>query len=205
MRFRLTPRDEGFFPLFEAMADNAVVAADQLADLLSRLPLSADRVDTIVRTERKGDELYRTVLSRLESSIVTPFDREDIHALTDQLDDVVDELRAAAELTFLHHVTEALPGLPEMGQLIKQAASCNQRLIGKLRSLKGIQDDLDEIDRLESEGDSLHRRTVAHLFSGAFDALSVLRYKDIVEALEKALNAIESTSDIVQSIAIKHA
>ena len=108
MRFRLIPRDNGFYPLFEQQASTAVDTAIQLEKLMASLPIVSDRVDTIVAAERAGDEVMRSVRSRLETSIVTPFDREDIQSLANSLDDVLDEMRAAADLAHLHQLSSPL-------------------------------------------------------------------------------------------------
>jgi uncharacterized protein Yka (UPF0111/DUF47 family) len=136
---------------------------------------------------------------------VTPFDREDIQALAGALDDVMDDIRAAAETAFLHNIDTPLAGFDVLVDLLKQATDTNVGLVRKLQSLKGLNDDIDIIDRLESEGDRQFRIVMAELFNGQHDALEILRWKDVVEAVERALNAVERSSDIMQSISVKHA
>jgi uncharacterized protein len=204
MRFRLMPRDEGFYPLFTQAADNALGCAGVLRDLVSRPADSGSLVEKLVESERRGGELVKAVKARLDTSIVTPFDREDILALTEELDRAVDEMRAAGEFIDLHHITEPLPGITEIGEVLYQTADAIARLMVKLPKLRDLQAELDEVDQLETHGDDLYRRTIANLFSGEFKAFTVLRWKDIVEAMESALNSFERTSDIVASIAVKH-
>ena len=141
---------------------------------------------------------------RLDTSIVTPFDREDILALTEGIDHAVDEIRAAGEFIHLHHITEPLDVI-EMAEILHETAEAMVRLMEKLPKLRDLQQELDVVDELESKGDDVYRRTMAHLFSGEFKAFTVLRWKDIVEAMESALNSFEKASDIVASIAVKHA
>ncbi len=205
MRFRLIPRDEGFYPLFDQQATLAADAAKQLEKLVSTLPIVAERVETIVAAERAGDEVMRSVRSRLETSIVTPFDREDIQALANSLDDVLDETRAAADLALLHHVISVLPGFSDQVTLLRRIADANVTLVSKLRTLTELPGLLDEIDRLESEADATYRQIMAGLFNGRHEALEILKWKDIVEAVERAINAVETASDVIQSIAVKHA
>ncbi len=205
MRFRLIPRDEGFYPLFDQQATLAADAAKQLEKLVSTLPIVAERVETIVAAERAGDEVMRSVRSRLETSIVTPFDREDIQALANSLDDVLDETRAAADLALLHHVISVLPGFSDQVTLLRRIADANVILVSKLRTLTELPGLLDEIDRLESEADATYRQIMAGLFNGRHEALEILKWKDIVEAVERAINAVETASDVIQSIAVKHA
>ena len=111
VRFRLIPRDNGFYPLFEQQASTVVDTATQLEKLMASLPIVADRVDTIVAAERAGDEVMRSVRSRLETSIVTPFDREDIQFLANSLDDVLDEMRAAADLNAVEDASDVIQAI----------------------------------------------------------------------------------------------
>jgi len=205
MGFRLIPRDESFYPLFDAAAENAAEAAKKLEAYVAELPLSAEAHDAIAAMERTGDEITRSVRQKLESAIITPFDREDIQYLSGALDDVMDEIRAAADLTYLHNITSLLPGVDGLIQLLAKATEVNVRLVARLRSLKDVTACVDEIDSIESEADAHYRQVMAELFNGDHDALEILRWKDVVEAVEKAINFVEEASDIVASIAVKHA
>ena len=204
MRFRLVPRDDGFFPLFDQAAGNTAEGARLLRDLLDDFEDVHAKHSRIKDCERRGDELTATILRRLDSSFVAPFDREDIHALTEQMDDVIDDIQAVSELLVLHDVDEPLPEVRELADILVKAADANVALIGKLSKLRGIESELQEVDRLESEADRIYRRSVAHLFSGDFNAFDVLRWKDIVEAIEESVNGLEKIGDIVEGIALKH-
>ncbi len=205
MRFRLIPRDEGFYPLFEQAAANATACAKVLAKLLKDLPTTELSVNEVVALERKGDDITRTILSRLNDAIVTPFDREDIYALADRLDDSLDDMRAAADIALLHRVDGTLPGLDDMALILIQSCEAAERLMGRLKNLRDLDSDIEVINKLERDGDALNRRTVAELFSGSYDALTVLKWKDVVEAVEQSVNAIEGVANLVSSIAVKHA
>lgn len=209
MRFRLIPRDEGFYPLFDQAAENIADCARRVRGVLEDFTGVAKGVEKAVarvnECERRGDEITVQILRRLNSSFVVPFDREDIHALTEELDDVVDEMQAAAELLVLHHVEKPLPEVTELADILVDAADTNVALIAKLPKLRGLEPELEAIDRLESAGDRAYRRCVARLFSGEYKAFAVLKWKDVVEAIEGSVNAIENISDIVESIALKHA
>jgi predicted phosphate transport protein (TIGR00153 family) len=215
VRFRLVPRDDGFYPLFNDAAENVAECARRLRELLNHFaddsPLSTDGHDLeklanlVSDCEQHGDELTRTILRRLNSSFVTPFDREDIHALSEELDDVVDEMQAAADLLVLHRVEKPLPEVRDLADILVKAAEANVALIAKLPKLRDVEPELEAIGRLESEADRVYRRSVAHLFSGEFKAFAVLKWKDVVEAIEASVNAIENISDIVESIVLKHA
>lgn len=198
------PRDEGFYPLYKEAADNAVGAATVLRELASRPADSASLVEKLVEAERRGDELVQAVRDRLDTSIVTPFDREDILALIEEIDRAVDDMRAAGELIHLHHIEEPIDTVTEIAEVVHDTAEAAARLMVKLPKMRDLKAELTEIDQLETRGDDLYRRALAHLFSGEFKAFTVLRWKDVVEAFESALNSFEKMSDIVASIAAKH-
>lgn len=205
MRFRLVPTDEKFFELFNQSAANVARCARALQALLADMDDLPARTAVVMASEREGDELTRTILRRLNSTFVTPFDREDIHALAEELDDVVDDMWAVADLLNIMPVAHVLPELKEQADLLVQMADATVSLMGKLERMDGVRADLDRIDGLESEGDAIYRRALAHLFSGEFRALDVLKWKDIIEAMEAALNTVEDISDVVESIVLKHA
>ena len=205
MRFRLVPVDDVFFELFSASAHNVLEAARRLAELLSD-PINLKTMHReVVHFEQRGDQLTDELLTRLSTSFVTPFDREDIHALAEELDDVVDDILAVAALIELVDVDEVIPEVREQADVLVRMAEENAQLIDRLEKMKGVEPYLNAIDKLESEGDEIHRRTIARLFSGEFDALDVIKWKDLSQAMEAALNAVEDISDVVESIVLKHA
>lgn len=205
MRFRLVPTDDGFFDLFIASARNV---AEQAAHL-QKLAAAIDQVDSahalIVECERRGDELTNQILERLDTTFVTPFDREDIHALAEELDDVADDMLAVSDLLQLVRPRQPLDELGEMTAILVEMTNEAVALMEALEGLKGTKPMLDRLDELESQGDAVYRRTLARLFSGEFDALEVLKWKDIMQALEAALNTLEDVADVVAAIVFKHA
>jgi predicted phosphate transport protein (TIGR00153 family) len=198
------PPDRGFYDLFDEAADNVAESARLLRDLLGDVG-SADVKARLTGCERRGDELTDRILDRLRHTIVPPFDAEDIHRLVEQVDDVVDDMDKAGRLLLLHHVTQPLPELVELGDLLVKSAEANAALFTKLPTFRNLRPELDAIDRLESEADRVYRRSVARLFSGQFPALDVLKLKGIIEVIEAAVNRIEKVSDVVEAIAVKHA
>ncbi len=204
MRFRLIPTDDAFFGLFDDSAANVAECARRLREVLTN-PSDPWLHQKIAACEHHGDDLVRSILQRLNTSFVTPFDREDIHALAEELDDVVDDLLEVSHRIQITGITSTLPELLEQADLVVQCATETEQLIARLESMKEVQPHLDAIDRLESEGDAVYRRALARLFSGEFEALDVLRWKDVIEAMEAALNSLENISDVVESIVLKHA
>ena len=204
MRFRLVPTDDRFFAMFDASAANAAECSRRLQDLVTDFRDVAHKHTRVVECERLGDSLTREILQRLNSTFVTPFDREDIHALAEELDDVVDDMMAVSELLNLLPVDEVLPELKEQADILVRMADETVGLMGRLPTMKGVDAHLEAIDKLESEGDALYRRTLARLFRD-YEAIDVLKWKDIIEAMEAAVNTVEDISNVVESIVLKHA
>jgi predicted phosphate transport protein (TIGR00153 family) len=203
VRFRLLPTDDRFFELFNDAAANVAVCARRLRDLLDG---AEGGFEAVVACERRGDELIREILRRLNTSFVTPFDREDIHALAEQLDDVVDDvMEVGYRLELGTRDVAAMPELKLQADLLVRMADETVALIGQLASMKGVGPHLDAVDRLESEGDAVYRQALARLYSGELKASATLYWKDVVEALEAALDALEDASDVIEGIVLKHA
>lgn len=202
-RLRLVPRDEGFIELFREAAVNARDCAEELAKLISSCVEVEERFERIKTFERRGDELTVELGRRLDASFVTPFDREDIHSLTAKLDDVVDDMFSAASLVQLVRPAGPLPETEEQAGVLVAIADEMVALMDCLPNREGARARLQQIERLERQGDSVFRHGMARLFSGEYDALDVLKWKDTVEALEAAINAVEDVSDVVESILVK--
>jgi len=204
MRFRLLPTDDRFFELFNEASANALECARQLRDLISDEAGTTSH-DGVVTCEARGDELTKEILNRLNTSFVTPLDREDIHALAEELDDVVDDMLAVAGRVRLTVHGSAIPELKQQADILVRMAEENVELMTRLPSMKGTEEHLNAIGSMESEGDAVYRHALGRLFSGEYDALDVLRWKDIIEAMEAALNTLEDVSNVVESIVLKHA
>jgi predicted phosphate transport protein (TIGR00153 family) len=203
VRFRLLPSDDRFFALFNDAAANVAECARRLRELLDG---AEDGLAAVVACERRGDELIREILHRLNTSFVTPFDREDIHALAEQLDDVVDDvMEVGYRLELGNRDVAAMPELKLQADLLVQMADETVGLVGRLESMKGTGPHLDALDRLESEGDTIYRQALGRLYSGELKASATLYWKDVVEAMEDALDALEDASDVIEGIVLKHA
>jgi predicted phosphate transport protein (TIGR00153 family) len=203
VRLRLTPRENSFYDHFTAAAENLVEGARLLADMFAPgadRPMLAKKLRDV---EHRSDEVTHTVMRQLNSTFVTPFDREDIYRLANRLDDVMDFIEAAADLIVLYELDELPAENLRVVEVIQAAAALTATAMPRLRGLKDLQEYWIEVNRLENEADQIYRRTVARLFSGEFDALTALKLKDVAEELEAAADALEDVADAVETIAVK--
>lgn len=161
--------------------------------------------ESVRRCESTGDELTRRLIEQLETSFVTPFDREDIHTLTSKLDDVVDSMHEVSEL--LHLLPRVSPPVDLTAQcdVLVAAGDVTVDLVGRLDGLSGVRPLLERVHALETQGDEIYRSRLAQLFGGELDALDVLRWKGAVELLEEAIDGVEDVADVIETIALKHA
>lgn len=204
MRFRLVPTDDRFFDLFLEIAHNVNDCAVLLQKMVDNLSDSGARRDAILACERKGDDLTRDVLARLHTSFVTPFDREDIHNIAERLDDVTDDMYHVADLLHMLKISEPMPEMTEMCELLVRMSATNVSLFERFESMKDLDTMLSEIGNLESEGDRIYRRAIARLFA-EHDTMTVLKWKDIISATENAIDRLEDVSDVVESVVVKNA
>jgi uncharacterized protein len=204
MRLRLIPREESFFDLFEEMALKCKQGADELLALLMDYSDLDQKAGRVLDIEHEGDELTHEVMRRLNTTFVTPFDREDIHLLATSLDDVLDHIEAAAEYLQLHKIEQPLPQMVKIAETLARAAAYTATAMPGLRKMKALDDYWVEINRLENEGDRLYRRTIAELFSGDYKAMDVLKYKDIIEEIEQAIDRLEDVANAIEGIVLKH-
>src|SRR3989442_737262 len=196
-----------FFDLFVESAQNLCAAAEQLKDMVDDYRDLETKARRLQEREHEGDQITHDIIRRLNTSFITPMDREDIYELATALDDVMDAIEAAGDLFVLHSIEAPLPEMKAQAEVLVQATSQTEqalRLLGKLR-----QEDLEpywvEINRLENEGDKLYRRAVADLFSGDHRAMDVLKWKEIIETLEEALDGLENVANVIETGTLKHA
>jgi hypothetical protein len=205
VKFKIFPREEGFYDLFERAAENISEAAGLLLGALDDFSDPEAAHAAIRRRERDGDEITHQIMRALNTSFVTPFDREDIHSLAASLDDILDGIEAVADMIVLHNIDKPLPEMQQQAEVLAQATDQTYRAMQGLRGFTGLEKYWVEINRLENEGDRIYRKTVAHLFSGIFDAMDVLKWKDLVDQLEAAIDGCEDVADTLESIVLKHA
>ncbi|MEV0402888.1 DUF47 family protein [Actinoallomurus sp. NPDC050550] len=203
MRFRLTPREDSYYDMFADSANNLVTGARLLVELISE---GADRegiAEKMRACEHAGDEFTHAIMRRLNESFITPFDREDIYRLASTLDDVMDFMEAAADLVLLYKIDELPRDVVAQVEVLERAAELTADAMPRLRGLRDLSEYWIEINRLENQGDQTYRRLLAELFSGKYDALTVLKVKEVVDQLEAAADAFEHVANIVETIAVK--
>jgi predicted phosphate transport protein (TIGR00153 family) len=205
VRFKVIPTDEGFYELFVRAAQNNLQAAEFLRELFVNYSERERLRERIRQAEHEGDEITHTVIRRMNTTFVTPFDREDIYNLASGLDDVMDHIDAAADFVLLHNLLEPLPEHAKQADVLVRGAAVANEALQRLRSLKGLEQYWVEINRLENEGDQIYRKTVAHLFSGDFKAMEVFRHQHVVEEIEEAMDSLEDVANVIESIVLKHA
>jgi len=200
---RFKPVDNVFYELLQQSASKMVEGASILAEMLSD---GADRKAIASRmrdAEHEADEITHEIARRVNATFVTPFDREDIYSLASSLDDVMDYMEEAVDMTVLYEVTALPSEMAEQVDVIQRCAELTAEAMPKLRSMNGLEEYWIEINRLENAGDKSYRRILAKLFSGQYDALDVLKLKDVVDALEHAVDAFEKVANIIEQIHAK--
>jgi uncharacterized protein len=203
MRLRVIQGEQSFFVLFERLAGKVRDGAEELLDLLKNYTDLHRKTERVLDIEHEGDELTHEIIKLVNTSFVTPFDREDIHHLASSLDDVLDCIEAAAEYLQLHKIEEPLPQMISLTETLAEAASKTADAMPLLRKMKGLEEYWIEINRLENEGDRSYRRTIAELFSGDYKAMDVLKFKEIIEQVEQGIDRLEDVANTIESIALK--
>jgi uncharacterized protein len=202
----LVPKDRQYFDLFEEAAGNIVRAAGLLDDMLSNFP---DRQQELTREilicEQQGDRITHDIIRRLNETFVTPIDREDILALTSSLDDMVDFIEEAADYIGLYKIEAPMVQSQKLAAVLVQCARQLAEAMPRLRKFEDISHYTVEVNRLENDGDRITREAMAALFEGGIDPMVVIRWKDIYQLLENAIDAAERVAYLLEGITIKNA
>ena len=205
MRFRLIPREERFFEMFVEDAANVLSAARHLEEMLETYDDVEQRAKELFAMEHHGDELSHAIGKKLNTTFVTPFDREDIHALISGLDDVLDLIEEIGDTFLLYQVDAPTPASVQQSTIIRKQCEAIHEALLKLRGFAGLEPHLVEIHRLENEGDRIARAAVAGLFSEKTKAIDMVKWKDIYALLEGCVDKCEDVADIIEKIVVKHA
>ena len=205
MRLPLIPRDNKFYDLFLEDAANMVAAARVLEQLMTHYEDRERLASQLRDLEHVGDQLTHNIGRQLEATFVTPFDREDILAFINRLDDVVDLIEEVADTFLLYGVDAPTPVAVQQVEIIVRQCEQIAEALTKLRSFRGLEPFWIEVHRLENEGDRIVRRGIAELFKNGGDAVEVIKWKDLYSLLEEAVDACEDVANVIERIVVKHA
>lgn len=201
---RLIPKDEGFFQLFAGLADRMTRSAALLHELFSeptRLDYFAAQIKTL---EHEADGITHEIMTRIDRSFVTPLDREDIHMLATRLDNVVDLIDGTARRTQMFHLTDRREPAKSLTHVLVKATEAIARAVGQLKQPQALQQIGREVKKLEEQGDALYAAAVAALFEGTPNPLDVIKWKELYDTLEGAIDECDDVLNVLESVAIKN-
>jgi predicted phosphate transport protein (TIGR00153 family) len=201
--FRLTPRDNAFYAMFTEAGRNVADATEVLATLLDPNANREAVAKQLREREHAGDAVTHRIMRQVNTSFVTPFDREDIYRLASALDDVVDAIEAAADFIVLADVGKLPPLMTEQITLLQRSANETAEAMARLATLRDLEPYWIEVNRLENEADRVYRKLLSKLFSGDYDALTMVKLREVADGLEDAADALEHVAHAVESIAVK--
>jgi predicted phosphate transport protein (TIGR00153 family) len=205
MRLKFIPREKAFFALFVRASENMVEGARLLKGMVEDFsdPKASHR--TVVDAEHKGDAITYEIINTLNSSFVTPLDREDIHTLAAGIDDVMDYIEAASDMLVLHNVDKPTDAVREQCDVLVRACEAVTECLRPLETFKGLEPLWGRVHEIEKEGDKIFRRSVAELFNGQHKAMDVLKWKEIYDEVEAAIDQCEKIADAIEAIVLKNA
>ncbi len=208
MRLSLIPRSGRFYELFDQSARNLVVASEALTDLLEHFENVDAKTAHLKDLEHEGDEITHEIYLQVHKTFVTPFDREDIAALAQRMDDVMDYIEGASTAIRTYGITQPSSAARGLADLIRLQCVQLEKAVSVLRHkgrLKSILEQLKEINRLENEADSLYLNSMAELFRGEMNAVDIIKWRDIYDQLEEATDSCEQVAYVLEAIVLKHA
>src|SRR5215207_7099519 len=198
------PKEREFFDLFEEAGANIVLAAGLLERMVQEWPEHSELARDILVCEQEGDRITHDIIQRLNQTFVTPIDREDIYGLASALDDVVDFTEEAADFLILYKVEAPMEQSVRLAEVLVTACRQIAEAMPRMRGFKDISHYTVEVNRLENDGDRISREAMAALFDNGIDPMVVIRWKDIYERLEQAIDATERVANILEGIVIKN-
>ena len=204
MRFRLTPQDTSFYDLFATSASHLVTGSALLTQLVGADAYGREELAKRMRdAEHAADESTHELLRKVNSSFITPFDREDIYMLASNLDDCMDLMEAAADLIVLYQIGTLPSGVATQVEVLVRMSELTAEAMPRLRSMKDLAEYWIEINRLENQADQTYRRLLAELFNGDLKATAIMKLKEVIDELEAAADAFEKVAHTVEGIAVK--
>jgi len=202
---RFMPREEGFFDLFAKQADNVVVGAKALQQMLSQYTGVPEQVQSVKAIEHEGDEITHGILTKLNQTFITPFDREDIHELCSQIDDVIDLIDAAASRFVLYRVDKVREGTLDLVKVLVSATVEVSAAVHALGSPENALKHCIEINRYENESDRICRTLIAKLFDEETNPVQIIKWKEIFEVIETAVDKCEDVANVIEGVILKSA
>jgi predicted phosphate transport protein (TIGR00153 family) len=204
-RFRLIPREEKFYADFMAMSDQIRIGARLLDEMLASEPPEPGKAIEIKEVEHKCDFLTHEIIQRLNKTFVTPIDREDIHSLAKSLDDVMDAIDDVASLLPLYRIERVRPGTRELAKIVLAQTHEVRLAVEALERRDGVMHHAVEINRLENDADRVHKAAVGQLFDEERDPIAVMKWKEILDLLEKATDRCEDVANLLEGVVVKNA
>ena len=198
------PKEREFFDLFEEAGGNIVRAADIFEQMLETWPDQRELQRELVVCEQEGDRITHDIIQRINQTFVTPIDREDIYALASALDDIVDFIEESADYLSLYRIEAPMEQAQALARIIHQSCRAVNDAIPRLRTFRDIHHYTVEINRLENDGDRVVREGIASLFERGIDPMMVIRWKDVFDRLEDAIDSTEKVANILEGIVIKN-
>jgi len=205
MRFSLAPREEKFFDMFEKSADTVLEGVRLFKDMMDNFENVEEKARVIKEVENKGDVNTHEIVEKLNRSFVTPLDRDDIHALSSELDDILDCVEALASRFLMFHIKEVTPEMKTFAHLILQATEEISKAVHSLKKLDNLMSFCKEIKRLENLGDDLSRKVIADLFADEKDPIRLIILKEVYGRFERSLDKCEDVANIIEAIVVKNA
>jgi predicted phosphate transport protein (TIGR00153 family) len=207
MGFRLIPKEESFFDMFEQLCGVLVKAAEELVQATARVENMVEGAKRIERLEHDGDQITHEIMARLNRTFITPLDREDIHRMATALDDVLDLMEAATERFVLYKVDHLRPEANQIAKVIRDQVAQVQQMLPKLRHLRRehVLEHCIEINRLENVADRILRDSIGALFDGTPDPITVIKWRGLYEYLETATDKCQDIANTVEAIVLKNA
>jgi predicted phosphate transport protein (TIGR00153 family) len=203
-RLSLVPKDRQFFTLFDEAGANILHSAQLLDRLMKQWPDAGGLGREILICEQEGDRITHDIIHRLNSTSVTPIDREDIYALAGALDDIVDFTEEAADFMGLYNIEAPMEQALQLTRVLEDSCRNIAQALSRLRGFQELNHYFVEVNRLENEGDRITREALASLFRGGIDPMIVIKWKDIFDRLEHAIDACERVANILEGIVVKH-
>ncbi|HLB88802.1 MAG: phosphate transport regulator [Acidobacteria bacterium 13_1_40CM_4_58_4] len=202
---RLIPRETKFFRMFSDVSQNLTAGARLLHDILKNPANMEPRLDQLQGIEHQGDEMTHAIITRLNQTFITPFDREDIHRLTSSLDDVLDFVNAAGVRLRLYKIKAPPPAAAELAALIVQQSEELAHGVSLLEKNQLVLEHCVEVNRLENEADRVSRKAIADLFDNEKDPIHLIKIKELYEVLENATDKAEDAANVLEAVVLKSA